>query len=331
MTDWKPLILKELGLMLQDRKANKEVWKARAYQKAIKGVEQFHGPIHDMADIDGIEGIGKTGSIREHIQEIFRKGFVEEIHAKYDPAKLQAQQELEKVAGIGPSKAKELVFEHNVMSISELKKRPDLLHDKQLIGLKHVEDFEKRIPRKEIDGHVAFLDPIIRSIHPNMLFQITGSYRRRQPNSGDIDLLVSCDDTSVSGAEILDALVSRLQQEGYLYETLAKGDKKYMGVCKLRRHKTFRRFDIMFTSREMYPFALLYFTGSGDFNVHMRRIALQKGYSLSEYGIKPSHSPKADFIRDTLFREEEHIFCFLDIPYIAPEERTPDALSRLGY
>ena len=43
--------------------------------------------------------------------------------------------------------------------------------------------------------------------------------------------------------------------------------------------------DIIETTKEDYPFALLYFTGSGPFNVKMRKQALSLGYSLNEYGL----------------------------------------------
>ena len=47
-----------------------------------------------------------------------------------------------------------------------------------------------------------------------------------------------------------------------------------------------RRIDIMYTKPQEYPFAILYFTGSMEFNVKMRGELLEKGLSLNEYGIK---------------------------------------------
>jgi DNA polymerase/3'-5' exonuclease PolX len=52
----------------------------------------------------------------------------------------------------------------------------------------------------------------------------------------------------------------------------------------------------------------------------MRKIALEKGYSLSEYGIKNNTDKK--FIDTTdLINSEEDIFKFLQIPYILPNKR----------
>ena len=37
---------------------------------------------------------------------------------------------------------------------------------------------------------------------------------------------------------------------------------------------------MIYTKKENYPFALLYFTGSGQFNVEMRNHAISLGYYL---------------------------------------------------
>ena len=46
-----------------------------------------------------------------------------------------------------------------------------------------------------------------------------------------------------------------------------------------------RHLDIVETTKEDYPFAILYFTGSGPFNVKMRKNALDQGYSINEYAM----------------------------------------------
>ena len=110
-------------------------------------------------------------------------------------------------------------------------------------------------------------------------------------------------------------------QKIYITDILALGGKKCMAVCKLKRHKVFRRLDLLYTRKKEFPFALLYFTGSGDFNVRMRNVALSKGYSLSEYGMKYAEgNKKGDFV-DHIFNSEEDIFKFLGIDYVEPAAR----------
>ena len=77
-----------------------------------------------------------------------------------------------------------------------------------------------------------------------------------------------------------------------------------------------RRLDIRFMPYESYGSAILYFTGSANFNTDIRKIALTKGYSLSEFGFKK----KSDGILIPCATEED-VFKFLDIKYKTPKER----------
>ena len=48
----------------------------------------------------------------------------------------------------------------------------------------------------------------------------------------------------------------------------------------------------MYTTPAEYPFAILYFTGSMEFNAKMRGLALEKGLSMNEYSLKDSNTKK---------------------------------------
>ena len=91
-----------------------------------------------------------------------------------------------------------------------------------------------------------------------------------------------------------------------------------MGLGKTKMSKWCRRIDIMYTKPEEYPFAILYFTGSGEFNERMRGEALKQGYTMNEYGIK--HLDNAHKV-DHKFNYEGDIFKFLNYKYIQPENR----------
>ena len=102
---------------------------------------------------------------------------------------------------------------------------------------------------------------------------------------------------------------------------MALGNNKFMGICKLSPDLPARRIDILIAEPSYYYFALLYFTGSYNFNIYMRKIALQKGLSLSEYGFKDTKN--ANNIIDTtdIIHCEEDIFKYLDMPYVEPSKR----------
>jgi DNA polymerase/3'-5' exonuclease PolX len=65
--------------------------------------------------------------------------------------------------------------------------------------------------------------------------------------------------------------------------------------------------------------SFLTYTGSYTFNIYMRKIALEKGYSLSEYGLKGKDKQIID--TSTIINSEEDIFKFLNITYVPPNKR----------
>lgn len=67
--------------------------------------------------------------------------------------------------------------------------------------------------------------------------------------------------------------------------------------------------------------ALLYFTGSGEFNKNMRSYALSKGFTLNEYGLYKLINNTKTFKIKTI--EEKDIFHTLNLKYVEPNNRTP--------
>lgn len=70
------------------------------------------------------------------------------------------------------------------------------------------------------------------------------------------------------------------------------------------------------------PCAMLYFTGSGDFNKNMRTFALKKNISLNEYGVYSIDRNK-NKIGSHPMKSEKDIFEFLGLDYIEPCDRVP--------
>ncbi|NDB83487.1 MAG: hypothetical protein EB127_12285 [Alphaproteobacteria bacterium] len=87
-----------------------------------------------------------------------------------------------------------------------------------------------------------------------------------------------------------------------------------MGFCMIKQQgkktNTARRIDIRFIPYNSYGAAILYFTGSKNFNTQMRSWALGRGYSLNEYGLKNTKD-------NTLIacKTEEEVFKILEYPY----------------
>ena len=148
-------------------------------------------------------------------------------------------------------------------------------------------------------------------------FQIMGSYRRGDKNSGDIDICIS-DSNDDSG--VFNKFIDALIEKGILIEVLSRGNTKSLGVSKLRR-KPARRIDFMFTKHNELAFALLYFTGSKEFNTVMRKRALDMGYSMNEHGLYKMVDGKKGTKLDRYFPTEKSVFDFMGMVYKGPTER----------
>ena len=77
---------------------------------------------------------------------------------------------------IGPAKARELA-DSGISGIKDLRMNQTTLTKGQIIGLKHFEDFELRIPREEIALAEKLIKNELKKIDPLYKITICGSYR----------------------------------------------------------------------------------------------------------------------------------------------------------
>jgi len=282
-------------------------FRVRAYNKVIGGIEKLESVLR-MEDLEGVLPASKDSEIRKKVVEVLATGSLASAEIlKTDPTK-EILGLFQGIYGIGAVRAKQLV-ELGMNTLEDLRKHPELLNKKQAIGLAYYDAIRERIPRTEMVAHESLL---LASLPTGVVGSLAGSFRRGKESSGDVDLLLRSDDASV-----LDQVVTRLTATGYLLEILAHGPKKFMGICRLGTGIP-RRIDILLTTVEEYPYALLTFTGSDKFNVAVRAHALTKGYSLNEHGL----TAKGGVLPASPLLTEEAILGFLGIKYVKPEDRT---------
>jgi DNA polymerase/3'-5' exonuclease PolX len=328
--DYTPALLDALETLKKRELANKEPFKARAYQTVIQQLRQRQDrqePVHTMTDLADVKGMGTK--IREKVQEILETGQLRAAEAAKERYDLKAHEELQSVYGIGPAKATELIRQ-GIHSVAELRRRAEkdkaLLNDKQRIGLAYYEDLLQRIPREEMVEHEALL---LR--HAPVPAELVGSYRRGAASSGDVDVLLRVP-RGQTAKEIEAAFYGYVQQlvdSGYVQEILALGAHKCMAIARLPGAATSRRVDLLVTPDEEYACALLYFTGSDRFNVAFRQHALQRGYTLNEHRLQalPQASPQA--LSPPYMEKEQDLFDFLGLEYVPPQERVDASSLRI--
>ena len=312
-TKHKENIIHILTALANNEKVNGKHFKSNAYFKAIGVLRSFNDDKEiTKKAITSVKGIGS--SLYEKIETILKTGTCpqyESIKNINDP-----RISFIDIYKIGDKKANELV-DSGFTSIQGLRDCDDIenyLTKAQILGLKYYEDFKQKIPREEIIQHEKILKNSLTKIDSSAELTITGSYRRGKSESGDIDVLLR-----TSNQKVYRAFINYLIKVGYLIDNLVYGNQKYNGVSRIGLNGTSRRIDIMYTSPKEYPFAIFYFTGSDNFNKKVRKyLNDEKNLTINEHCI--SHLDTKDPV-DHEFETEKDIFDYIDMEYVAPENR----------
>jgi len=326
--DYKPLIIDALDIIRKKEMMDKQPFRARAYATVIKQLTQLEQPVHTMEDLYYIKGMGEK--ITEKVKEILSTGQLQSAERIKTTHSVDAFETLQHIYGVGPAKVRELL-QHGIQSVEQLrdavKKNPLLLNDKQRVGLQYYEDLLQRIPREEMEMHRAALPQWLPDEMKAWDTEIVGSFRRGAETSGDIDVLIRVPPatSSLAAKRLLASYVENMKQTGYIEEVLALGEHKCMAICRLYDPSGLkgplgkaRRLDLLLTPDDEYAYALLYFTGSDQFNVAFRNHALAMCYTLNEHRLAPL---TADKPAPPPMKKEADIFRFLGLRYIPPNER----------
>jgi DNA 3'-phosphatase len=286
-------------------------YRVRAYKQAAKSIRT-----HDKIILSGsqaqkeIKGIGK--SIAAKIDEILKTGTLQilEERPKEMLDKIKAVKLFTKIYGVGEVTA-EKWYDMGYHTFESLAQLYPSMTDAQKLGYYYFHQLNKRIPRSEMEIIHQAIDKYLR--HYGIEYVISGSYRRGESSSGDIDILVRDIDKGDNKINIK-SVISLL--EPIIVGNLALGSTKYMGIIKLGDDYNARRMDIRLVDSESWPYAILYFTGSKELNIEMRKRSIELGLSLSEYSLTDGSGKK--YIAKT----EKDIFSILGLDYLEPHERS---------
>lgn len=304
----------------------KNMYRLKAVQKVLSVIESYDKKITSSNQLKGIRGIGIKSLTR--IDEILKTGKLSEVKIGEESLKYLRQiEKLEEVYGIGRKKAYELFKKHSVTSIEDLQKKYNSgelkLPDNIIKGLKYVNKIKEKIPRDDITKINDILKDTLFSIDHMLFGLICGSYRREKITSNDVDFIIvhtelaTHSDIKQSKINYLNKFITKLKKNGLIVESLTSDDvpTKYMGIGKLPNNELFR-IDIRFVPYESFYPAILYFTGSRDFNKKMRQIAINLNYTLNEYGLFDNQTKKTKLVSS-----EKDIFDLLGMEYLQPKDR----------
>jgi len=290
-------------------------FKPIAYRRAAQTIESLSEDIegiYSRGELQNLPGIGEH--IGKKIEEIIKTGKLQyyEQLKKEVPIDLE---ELSRIPFLGPKKIKILYQELKIKNVKDLEKA---LQEHKLLKIKGFgEETEKTLlkgieflktnPQRFLYAqalpYVTKIQELLRKQSFVHKVEVAGSFRRGKETVGDLDFLVI-------SSEPFKVMHIFTTMPG-VQEVLVKGETK-----SSVRLSNGLQVDLRVVADKEFGSAMNYFIGSKEHNVELRKLALSKGYTLSEYGLFKLKSKKW-----VVGRTENDIYQKLGLQSIEPELR----------
>ncbi len=308
-------ILQRLADILDIEGSNE--YRVRAYRNAAQTIKSLSKNLFEMVekeeDISKLPNIGK--SMAEKIEEIINTGSLKQLKEaeKRVPKSLV---ELLDIPDLGPRSVYTLNKKLDIENIKDLQKAAEQGKIKDIKGFgakteKKILEQSKTQLSDEEKGRIKWVeakqvvDPLLSYMQKENTvdqIEVAGSFRRRKETVGDLDILVVCENNK------------KIMQHFVDYEdidkVISRGDTR--SSIRLRSGL---QVDLRVVSKKSYGSALLYFTGSKDHNIKIRKIAGDKNLKLNEYGVFKKENEKI------AGETEEQVYKTVALNYIEPELR----------
>ncbi|MDP3724078.1 MAG: DNA polymerase/3'-5' exonuclease PolX [bacterium] len=253
-----------------------------AYENAADAIEHSTSEVKDLWEqklLNVIPGIGEK--LTEYLDELITTGHVKH----FESVKHGFPEEmfpLLDIPGVGPKTALKLV-EAGISSIIDLERRiqqeklqsqgwSNKVCAKILRGIQTLKRRENRMLLSFANDIAVGIVEYLQKHSAVNRVDILGSLRRRVATVGDIDLAVA----SEKPKAVIDYFVktphSTLEEQGEKTATIILSNGVHI--------------DLMVEDPRSYGSLLQYLTGSKQHNIHLRTLAGDKGYSISELGVK---------------------------------------------
>jgi DNA polymerase (family 10) len=291
-------------------------FKPRAYEKAAEVIAALEDPIEQIFARGGVKGLeeipGIGKSFAAKIAEFLATGKVAD-HEKLRRATPVDLDRLLAIEGLGPKGVKSLYEHLGVRTLADLEAAA------QAGKIREVPGFGEKSEQKILQG-IGFLAartgrlpigavlPLAREIEVRLgeipgveRVAIAGSLRRRKETIGDMDFLVVASDPAL--------VMKHFTTMPEVVAVHGRGSTK--GSVRLSIGMDA---DLRVVPAKSFGAALQYFTGSKDHGVACRKIAIEKGLKLNEYGVFRGS-------RSIAGHTEEEVYAALGLPWIAPELR----------
>lgn len=293
-------------------------FKPGAYRRAAQTIDDLPKDLATLTtkkDLMELPGIGDA--IAEKILEYRSTGhisFLEKLKAEtqmgaaglmnIDDLGPKRVRDIEQLLGIRT--VAELIEAAKAGKLRSLPRMSEKMEKKILEGALRAQDRVQRFALTDIEPDVTKLLETLKKIKGIVKAEAAGSFRRRKETVGDVDILLAAKKPT---EELAAAIAKTIEKLSIVERVVAAGKTRiaFDLTSKLR-------VDIRIVDLAQWGSALLYFTGSKEHNISLRRRAIAQGMKLNEYALLKNEKIIAS-------KEERDIYAALDLPFIEPTKR----------
>ncbi|AOS97524.1 DNA polymerase/3'-5' exonuclease PolX [Microbulbifer aggregans] len=289
-------------------------FRVRAYRNAARTIRGYPRSMADLLadDVDLTELPDIGDDLAKKIQILVTSGelpLLEEVEARTPPA----LSELMKIQGLGAKRVKALHEALGIDSLEELREAVEngKVQEVEGFGEKSEEKIRRRLKkfsgneqRTKLIEAEQISTPLVEYLEKARGVKdivIAGSYRRRKETVGDLDILV----TAKADNNVMEHFTG--------YDEVAEVDSQ--GETRSTVYlRSGMQVDLRLVPQVCFGSAQHYFTGSKDHNIAVRKLGMERGYKINEYGVFEGDKRIAG-------QTESSVYKAVGLPLIAPELR----------
>lgn len=306
-------LLREMALRLEMKGV---AFKPQAFEKAAYTVDALDDSLERIYRSGGIKALDALPSVGAGIAKRMEEALATGRIAELEEMRREAPVDILRLSAVEGLGAKSILALHGRLGIRTL---DDLARAARAGRIRDVPGFgeklEARILRSieflgmdagriPLGEALALANRIVARLREDpdaVQVVVAGSIRRRRETVGDIDILA----VTRRPVELVERFVSMPGVARVHAEGAAKA---------LVRLSAGIDADLRVVAPESFGAALLYFTGSKDHSVALRRLALERGLKINEYGVFRGS-------RRIAGETEESVYRAVGLPWIPPEMR----------
>ncbi|MEK4758384.1 DNA polymerase/3'-5' exonuclease PolX [Macrococcus sp. FSL W8-0367] len=289
-------------------------FKVSAYRKAAANLEAFEGDINAIADFTQLKGIGKgVAEVLEDIRTHHESSLLKSLKEQIPEGLIQ----MLKIRNLGAKKIVKINGALGITTVDELKaaclnneisalagfgKKSE---ENILSGIEEMLTMTERLSIYQVHQFTQMIDAALAQIDEIARFSVTGSFRRRNEFSKDIDYIVETSDR--------ENVKVQLTKLPFIKKVELAGVEKV--TVQAEREDLITTVDFRFTDSAGYAHMLQHFTGSKEHNIRIRQLAKERNEKISEYGIT---TDDGNLIQ---MQSEAEIYQHFNQTFIPPEMR----------